>query len=88
MEPKKKSGRKTPKSKKKWTLEKKSGKKNTKKIYMVFMVPYQGNVVVVVIVVLYINHFWGKKVGKKSVVVTVVFFGNFVFWKIIGFLDF
>ena len=31
MEPKKKSGRKTPKSKKKWTLEKKIRKKSTKK---------------------------------------------------------
>ena len=36
MEPKKKNqAEKTPKSKKKWTLGKKSGKKNTKKKYIV-----------------------------------------------------
>ena len=32
MEPKKNRAEKTPKSKKKWTLEKKSGKKTPKKV--------------------------------------------------------
>ena len=58
MEPKKKIGpKKTPKSKKKWTLEKNPEKKHQKK-YITFL----GYPIRVILLVIF---FGGKKVGKK-----------------------